>query len=222
MTIGQVPDRTRAKSRSLSRRLLAFAIVVAAGHHVGEALKWMGQVGDTGTRWADWIDLATPYFVVAAAAAVLAGAGTDHLGWVAFGLGAVVYTQGHGIHLAGNSVDNAAGGHVAHLWDERVGHWIWYVGLSLLVAVLVRALPALGLSGWAVAGAALTGFTWFDNTVEGAVPYLGIAVAVVVGSYALRRRVLPIAAAYGVALVLLVVWGIWQHGFPEFSQLGWI
>ena len=219
MTIGQ---ERRAMSWSLEQRLLAFAFVVAVGHHVGEAFKWLGAVGETGTRWADWIDLAVPYLVVGTAAATLARAGTDHLGWLAFGFAAVAYTQGHGIHLAANSVDNAAGGKVAHLWDERVGHWIWYVGLSLLVAVLVRALPALGLSVWAGVGALLAGFTWFDNTVEGAVPYLGIVAAVLVGGYAWRRRVLPIAAAYGVALVLLVVWGVWQHGFPEFSELGWI
>jgi hypothetical protein len=127
-------------------------------------------------------------------------AGADRAGWAGLLLGAVIYTQGHGIHLAGNSVDNAAGGHVAHLWDERVGHWIWYVGLSLLAAVLVRALPALGLSVWAGVGAVLAGFTRFDNTVKGAVPYLGIAVAILLGGYAWRRRVVPVVAAYGLAL----------------------
>src|SRR5207244_5338229 len=122
--------------------------------------------------------------VVGAAAATLAQAGADRVGWAVLLLGAVVYTQGHGIHLAGNSVDNAAGGRVAHLWDERVGHWIWYVGLTLLVGVLVRALRPLGLSMWAAVAATLAGFTWFVNTVEGGVPYLGIGVAIVVGGYA--------------------------------------
>jgi hypothetical protein len=222
MTIGQARHGGRVKAWSLEQRLLAFAIVVAVGHHVGEEFKWLGELGDTGTRWADWIDLAVPYLVVGSAVAVMARAGTDRLGWVALGLGAVVYTQGHGIHLAGNSVDNATGGRVAHLWDERVGHWIWYVGLSLLVAVLVRALPPVRLSVWAGVGAVLAGFTWFDNTVEGGVPYLGIAVAIVAGGYAWRRRVVPVAAAYALSLVLLITWGIWRQGFPEFSQLGWI
>jgi hypothetical protein len=207
---------------SLRRWLLVFALVLAAGHHVGEAFKGLGQVGDSGTRWADWIDLAVPYLVTGAAAAVLIRAGVDRLGCVLFAVGALVYTQGHGIHLAGNSVDNAAGGHVAHLWDEDVGHWIWYLGLTLLVTALVRALPPLGLSMWAAVGAALAGFTWFDNTVEGGVPYLGIAAAILVGGYAWRRRIAPVTAAYGLALVLLITWGIWQRGFPQFSQLGWI
>lgn len=215
-------ELTRSRPWSLDQRLLAFALVVAVCHHVGEEFKWLGNVGDTDTRWADWIDLAVPYLVIGAAAAVLVRAGADRLGWVAFGFGAVVYTQGHGIHLAGNSVDNATGGKVAHLWDEDVGHWIWYVGLTLLVAVLVRALPPVGLSLWAWVGVVLAGFTWFDNTVEGGTPYLGIGVAIVLGGYAWRRRVVPVAAAYAVALVLLITWGIWRQGFPQFSQLGWI
>jgi hypothetical protein len=214
--------RRPATPAALKRRLLLFALAVIAGQHVGEAFKWLGELGHTGTRWADWIDLLVPYLVVAAGAATMAKAGADRFGWIGLLLGSVVYTQGHGIHLAGNSVNNDAGGAVAHLWDERVGHWIWYAGLSVLVAVLVRALPPLQLSFWAVVVAALAGFTWFDNTVEGAVPYLGIAVAVVLGGYAWRRRVLPIATAYAVALLLLIVWGIWQQGFPEFSRLGWI
>jgi hypothetical protein len=207
---------------STERWLLVFALVLAVGHHVGEAFKWLGEVGDSGTRWADWIDLAVPYVVVGAAVGTVVRAGADRIGWFLFGLGAVVYTQGHGIHLAGNSIGNAADGHVAHLWDEDVGHWIWYLGLTLLVTALVRALPPVGLSTWAVLGAVLAGFTWFDNTVEGGVPYLGIAAAIGVGGYAWGRREVPIAAAYGLALVLLITWGIWQRGFPQFSELGWI
>jgi hypothetical protein len=211
-----------AKGWSVERWLLVFAVTLAIGHHVGEEFKWLGSVGDTGTRWADWVDLLVPYLVVGTAAATLLRAGADRAGWAGLVVGAVVYTQGHGIHLAGNSVDNATAGHVAHLWDERVGHWVWYVGLSVLVAVLVRTLPALGLSWWAGAGAVLAGFTWFDNTVEGTVPYLGFAVALLLGGYAWRHRVAPIAAAYGLSLLLLIIWGVWHGGFPQFSQLGWI
>jgi hypothetical protein len=207
---------------TLRRRLAAFAAAVAIGHHIGVGLEPLGNVGGSGTRWADWVDLLVPYVVVGVAAAVLVRAGTDRLGWAGFALAAVVYTQGHGIHLAGNSVDNAEGGHVAHLWDEDVGHWIWYLGLTFLVVVLLRALPPLDVSLWSVPWIVLAGFTWFDNTVEGGVPYLGMAAAVLVGGYAARRRVPPIAATYGLALVLLIVWGVWRQGYPQFSQLGWI
>jgi hypothetical protein len=28
--------------------------------------------------------------------------------------------------------------------------------------------------------------------------------------------------AYLIAIILFAVWGIWQHGFPEFSEVGLI
>jgi hypothetical protein len=206
----------------MRRWLVVLALAVAVGHHVGVMFSSLGDVGSTGTRWADWIDILVPYVVVGAAALALSEVGTDRLGWVLFALGAIAYTQGHGIHLAANSVGNAVGGHVAHLWDEEVSHWFWYAGLSLMVTVLVRALPPLSApaSVWVVVG--LAGFTWFTNTVEGGTPVLGLVVALTLGAYAARRRVVPVAAAYALSFVLLAVWGIWHHGFPQFSQLGWI
>ena len=206
----------------MRRWLVVFGLAVAVGQHVGVGFSSLGDVGHTGTRWADWIDLLVPYVVVSSAVLALAAAGTDRLGWALFVVSAVAYSQGHGVHLAANSVDNAVGGHVAHLWDEDVSHWIWYLGLAGMAFVLTRAAPRLVMPVWAWGVVVLFGFTWFDNTVEGGVPGLGIVGAVALGSYALRRRVLPVSAAYGFALVLLVVWGVWHGGFPQFSQLGWI
>lgn len=206
----------------MRRWLLVFALAVVVGHHVGVGLGPLGDVGDTGTRWADWVDLVVPYVVVGAAAMALSTAGADRLGWTLFVVSAVAYTQGHGVHLAANSVGNAVGGHVAHLWDEEVSHWIWYAGLSGMVLVVTRAARGLEIPVWAWVVVVLFAFTWFDNTVEGGVPWLGIVVAAALGGYALRRRLIPVAAAYTVALVLLGVWGVWHQGFPQFSQLGWI
>jgi hypothetical protein len=206
----------------VGRRLLWFAVVFAVGHHVGVGLEFLGDVGASGTRWADWVDLAVPYAVVLAGAGVLSAARADRIDWGLLLLGAVVYTQGHGIHLAANSVGNADPGDVAHLWDEQVSHWIWYLGLTVLVVALVRAAPAMPLRPVSTPAVVLAGFTWFDNTVEGAVPALGFAAAVLVGGYAWRQRVRPIAAAYALAFLLLAVWGVWHRGFPEFTELGWV
>src|SRR4051794_8922696 len=206
----------------MKRWLLVFALAVVVGHHIRVGIAPLGDVGDTGARWADWVDLLVPYVVVGSAAMALTNVGTDPLGWGVFVASAVAYTQGHGIHLAANSIDNAVGGHVAHLWDEEVSHWIWYVGLSGMVLTLVRAIPTLTIPVWAWVVPILFGFSWFDNTIEGGVPWLGIAVSVALGGYALRRKLLPIAAAYALALMLLVIWGVWHQGFPQFSQLGWI
>ena len=206
----------------MRRWLLVFALAVVIGHHVGVGVGPLGDVGHTGTRWADWVDLLVPYVVVGAAVAALAAIRTDRAGWLLFIAAAIAYAQGHGIHLAANSVDNAVGGHVAHLWDEEVSHWFWYAGLAGIVLALTRALRTLVIPAWAWVVVVLFGFAWFDNTVEGGVAGLGIVVAVALGAYAARRRLAPVAAAYAVALLLLVIWGVWHQGFPQFSQLGWI
>src|SRR3954451_23233815 len=185
----------------MRRWLLVFALAVAVGHHIGVGLGPLGDVRHTGTRWADWVDLLVPYVVVGSAALALVALGTDRAGWTLFIVSAVAYAQGHGIHLAANSVGNAVGGHVAHVWDEEVSHWIWYAGLSGLVLAITRALPTLAIPVWAWLVVVLFGFTWFDNTIEGGVPALGIAVAVGLGAYAMRRRIMPVLGAYSLALL---------------------
>jgi len=209
----------------MRRWLAAFALSVLVGHHVGTAFGGLGEVGPT--RWADWIDLAVPYAVLGTAAAALLAARVDRLTWALLAVAGVVYVQGHGIHLAANSVGNVAPGETEHLWDEVVGHYIWYSGFALVVVALARAAAGTSYAvGWlGHVAAVLVGFTWFTNTIEGGTPVLGIGVAV--GMLAWSRR-LPrttstlLVAAFATALVLLAVWGGWHRGFPQFSELGWV
>lgn len=51
--------------------LTAFAVAYGVLHHQGVVLAPLGDVGSTQTRWADWLDLATPLVVLAGAAGVL-------------------------------------------------------------------------------------------------------------------------------------------------------
>ena len=207
--------------------LVLLAVGYAVSHHVGTLFAGLGDVGSTQTRWADWIDLATPYVVTGAAAGALRAARASRLAWTVFWFAAVLYTQGHGIHLAANSVGNVAPGEPAYLWDEHVGHYLWYTGFALLVATLAATLaerrPRGGLGAHLLA--LLVGFTNFTNSVEGQTPILGIVVAVlflgwgVVTRDGLGRVLLT---AYGFSLLLFAAFGIWQGGFPEFSKLGWI
>ena len=117
-------------------------------------VSWLGTVGPT--RWTDWLDLITPYCVLASAAAVLLAAGTSRRSWLMAGVAGVLYTQGHGLHLAANSVNNRIDDESVHLWDEIVGHTLWYAGLALLVIVLARGLVTSPLTvrrwGWVLAG----------------------------------------------------------------------
>ncbi len=142
------------------RWLAAFAVAYGLLHHQGFVLARLGEFGDTGTRWADWIDLATPYLLLGPAAGVLVALRTGIRPWLVFAVGAVAYVEGHGIHLAANSIDNAisevpAGAgpipvvvaDVVHFWDEMVGHYIWYGGLTLIVVAMVGAAWSVCLGG---------------------------------------------------------------------------
>jgi hypothetical protein len=206
--------------------LVLLAVGYAVSHHVGTLFTGLGDVGNTQTRWADWIDLATPYVVTGAAGGALRAARASRLAWTVFWFAAVLYTQGHGIHLAANSVGNVAPGEPAYLWDEHVGHYLWYTGFALLVATLAATVAERRHRGGVGAHllALLVGFTNFTNSVEGQTPILGIAVAVVfVGWGFVTRDGLGrvLLTAYGFSLLLFAAFGIWQGGFPEFSELGW-
>jgi hypothetical protein len=207
------------------RWVAAFAAVVDVGHHTGFLLEPLGEVG--ATRWADWVDLALPYAVIGAAAGALATVDARPRAWLVLGAAAIVYTQGHGIHLAANSIANVDPSRAAHLWDEVVGHYLWYGGLVGIVAALAVALghlprPRSRLQHLLVL---VFGLTVFTNSVEGGTPWLGLLASVVFLAWALPRRdrapgllVLP----YAVAAIALLAWGVYWRGFPQFTELGWV
>jgi hypothetical protein len=208
-----------------------FALAVIIGHHVGVLFKPLGDAG-RGTRWADWIDLLTPYAVIGTAMGVLLAAAASRRAWVLAAVGAVVYAQGGGIHLAANSVGNARGNdQPVHLWDEVVGHYVTYTGLYLLVAALAVTLAAAarpGPAAWPLA--VLFGLTAATNGIEGGTPYYTLVVALAFVAYGWRHRAgagTLLIASYGVAFIALVGWGVYWavadgRSFPQFSELGWI
>ena len=157
--------------------LAVTALAYAVLHHLGLLPDGIGD-GPDSTRWADWLDLPS-----------LAGAGAGRAHdpcseasprtWALFGAGAVAYVSGHGIHLAANSIGNADRGDTAHLWDEVVGHAIWYVGVALSSprwpATMVGR-PRPGRVGYLLAVA--VGLTWATNMRGGGPCVLGVLVAV--------------------------------------------
>jgi hypothetical protein len=206
------------------RALVAFALAAAVFHH----LPAVG--GDLG----DWIDLATPFAVVGTAALVLLGLSAWGAGLGLAVAAAIAYVDGHGLHLAANSIraEEPAGEveRVAYFWDERFSHWEWHLGLvGLLVAFClaerwarppVRAVPTQ--SGLV---AALLGFTLFTSTVEGQTWWLLPPAALVLALWALARPRPVLRACAGalvLACILLAGWAAWHRGVPEFSDLGWI
>lgn len=223
--------------------MAAFAVAYGVVHHQGALFAPLGElpgVADGGTRWADWLDLATPLVVLGPAAAALVATGDRRRRtWLLFGLGVAAYVEGHGIHLAANSISNeaaAAGGHptaVTHLWDEPVGHHLWFAGLALVVVALTVALDGrcrLARGPVAVVLAVGVGATWATNALEGGTaPFsLVLAVAALAWAAAARRRD-PIArsvpdlllVASLSAVVPILGYGLLQGGFPQPSEIGW-
>ena len=96
--------------------------------------------------------------------------------WTLFGLGAVPFTLGHGLALAaksvGNVADEASPGPLVHLWDEGASHYIWYVGLFLVMGSV-----ALALRGElrAIGGLDLSG----EHLHRGGYPWLGVVLPAV-------------------------------------------
>jgi hypothetical protein len=218
-----VAGRAGAYARAM-RRLAAFAAAAFVFHHLP------AFVGDAG----DWVDLVTPFAVVAAAAALLAALAPSPRVVAAALAAGVVYVDGHGIHLAANSIRNEGvsgrAADVAHFWDERFGHLEWHVGwiaLVLVVCVAEAAADRPVARDRVAAGlvVVLLGVTLFTSTVEGQDWWLVPPVAAVLAAWALARRaplVSACAGAFALASLLMAVWAVWHGGMPEFSDVGWI
>jgi hypothetical protein len=205
--------------------LLAVAAAFAVFHHV-PAL--------AGESAGDWIDLATPFAVAAAVAATLAVLGGGLWPVALAVLGGILYVDGHGIHLAANSIghEKLAGEaeRVRHFWDESFSHHEWHLGWILLLAAICLAerlsrRPRERPRSLAVAAvtAILLGFTLFTSTVEGATWWLALAGTALFAVWAWkepRPLLVTCAAGFGLAAVLIAAYAIWQVGVPEFTDAG--
>lgn len=175
----------------------------------------LGYAAPGATRWEDWIDLLTPYAVAGPLLAAMSRAAPSRREWVTALTAAAVFVQGHGVHLSANSIAHAVGDAApAHLWDEVVGHALWYAGLAVLVGVLARAYARTDLRAGPVAGllALATGVTWATNAAGAAgLAWPGVAVAAALGGWGLTLgggagRLLALAflpSAAGLALAQL-------------------
>ena len=191
-------------------------------HHLGALPGGLGDAGG-GTRWVDWLTLLTPYAVVGSAFAALRAAAADRRTWTIALVGAALYVQGHGINLAANSISNARGGEApTHLWDEVVGHWLWYAGVALLVVALAQAVDAAARPA-ALVLAVASGLTWTTNALEGTTAVGSLTVAAALAGWGWRRRTEGtgrlLLAACGTSAALLTAYGLWHLGFPAPSQL---
>ena len=173
--------------------LAVTAAAYCACHHLGSLPDGLGDAG-TGTRVADWLDLLVPFVVLVPALMTLLAARVSRATYVWFAVGSWLYATGHGVHLSANSIGNVAPGATAHLWDEQVGHWIWYAGVAVVFATLASTLVGRPEPAWSwkyvvVRLLALgVGLTWGTNAVGGHFGIGGLVLALAAMAWALRRR----------------------------------
>jgi hypothetical protein len=175
-------------ARMYSRALAGAALAYSVTHHLGLLPDGLGPAAE-GTRWADWLDLLVPWLVLVLAAAALSAASPSPRTWLTFGAGAVAYASGHGIHLAANSIGNADPGETAHLWDEVVGHYVWFAGVALVIGALattMRGRPRPHPVGYVLALG--VGLTWASNAVGGGTVLLSLALAIAATAVGWVRR----------------------------------
>lgn len=184
------------------------ALSYSVCHHVGSLPDGLGSAG-SGTRLADWVDLLVPFLVLTPALLTLASARSSRMTYGCFVLGSWLYASGHGIHLSANSIGNDAPGDTAHLWDEYVGHYLWYAGVVVVGATLVWTMRGRPRPRWPLAYllALAVGLTWATNALGGEMWIGGLVVAVAVGLLGWRRRaelavLLAVAAVPAVVLLL--------------------
>lgn len=162
--------------------------------------------------------------------------------------GAISFVEGHGMHLSANAIAR----HLTptkdlslfaldYSFDEIMGHIFWDSGiiiLSLGIILVGFHIDQKKLSSpkqaLIILASLIYGFTYFVNAVEGQTVFftlpLAVAIPLAIWWTAYRKRIRfsrnPVLSlfllSYIVALGLFIVWGIWQKGFPEFSELGWI
>lgn len=194
----------------LPRHGVALALTAVAYnlcHHVGLLPDGLGPAGH-GTRVADWVDLAAPWLVLVPALLVLVAARADRTTYVVFVAGALLYTSGHGIHLAANSIGNVAPSDTAHFWDETAGHVIWYAGVAVVVVALARTMAGHDVNPLGIVLAVATGVTWASNAVGAELAWAGAVPALLAVGLGLRQRAdqrALVAIAGLAALVFLVV-----------------
>jgi len=212
---------------SVPHLLAASTVAMVLTHWLRLLPLGYGAAGET--RYEDFVDLLTPYVVAGPALLVLARVGASRRTWAVALLGAGVFTQGQGLHLSSNAISFTSGPAApAYLWDEQVGHHLWFGGLTLLLVVVVQAVRSrpLPLGPVALALASLVGLTWAANVIEGGAVPFGATLAAGLMAYGWRLRASGtgrlLVLTFGLSLVLTAAYGGWQGGFPQPSELGWL
>jgi hypothetical protein len=213
--------------------------------------------------WGDTLDFLTPFAVIPFAYVLYSrlnrisqtspspkssARSSNIMAKIILAVGFLSYVEGHGLHLAANSIARLLHGmegtnvfKATYLFDEIISHFIWIVGLYLISLSLILLSWRLSFQPvfrksmiFLSAGTILYGFTYTLEAIEGQTVIFAFPAAILTFLFALilyRRGkrensrnpiLLFFMGAYFLSLILFLYWGISRSGFPQFSELGWI
>ena len=167
-----------------------------------------------------------------------------------FMVAAIIFIDGHGMHLAANSISHFLKGlpgsdayAITYFYDEVLSHYMLRLGTLGFAGVLLwrHYQPVKkGVNMWHIGrrqrlllgvAAALYGLTVALAAIEGQTVLLdlpaALVIAVLFGLFWWRQRHLPgapvfsfLGMGYVAATIVLGGWGLFWSGFPQFSELG--
>ncbi|MCG3118367.1 MAG: hypothetical protein ALAOOOJD_00550 [bacterium] len=156
----------------------------------------------------------------------------------------ILYVNGQGMNLSANAIAR----HLSEMkdsplywldyfFDETLGHIFWHsgmVGISIALLLLAANLSSVRATWQIFAGALFYSFAYFTDAVEGqTVPLLFPSAVLILGGIIYHNKKsmrklsenpvkLFFLVGYVLAILFFLIWWIWQGGFPQFSELGWI
>jgi len=240
--------------------LLAYGFFYAYFHIVPPFLKAFLKSPLT---WGDTLDFLTPFAVIPLAYILYSRANKiSHslqpqqpsnralriLPKVLLAIGFLLFVDGHGLHLASNSIARLLH-HMkeselykaTYLFDEIISHFMWDGGVFLISVALIIAAYKISFKSltwknfaFLSLGATFYGFTFTANGIEGQTviftfPAAGAGFLLALLFYFHRKKegnqnpfLFFFMSGYLLSLILFAYWGISRSGFPEFSELGWI
>jgi len=156
----------------------------------------------------------------------------------------ISYVNGQGMNLSANAIARHLSEMkdspiycLAYFFDETLGHIFWHsgmVGISIDLLLLAANLQSAIVTRPILAGALFYSFAYFTDAVEGqTVPLLFPSAVLILGGILYYNKkssrkfsqnpvMLFFLVGYVLAILLFLVWWLWQGGFPQFSELGWI
>ncbi len=213
--------------------------------------------------WGDTLDFLTPFGVIPFAYVLYlrlnrmsqssqnqetSSHSSNILAKVILAIGFLSYVEGHGLHLAANSIarllqtmKDSDVFKATYFFDEIISHFIWIGGLSLISLGLILMAHRLSFQPFIKksmillsVGSVFYGFTFTIEAIEGQTVVFAFPAAVAcflltLFLYLKRKRergrnpiLFFFLTAYFLSIILFTCWGITRSGFPQFSELGWI